>query len=177
MTEIRGQVLGVADVRFGFDAFSGRAAQAVATAVEQQGIELQNTVRQVYLMGKSLNKRSGRLINSINTRFRGDGRTFTSTTGTALIYGRAWELGFLRNDLGERGGFVRSQTSRSVMGVREELKSRRGKIASGIAFVRPRAAHQGAEQYQPARPFLQPALEERRPSVTAALQAAVFGAI
>jgi hypothetical protein len=168
---IRGRVVGVAQVKIKLNQFSDRAARQVATAVQQQGILLQNTVRAKYLMGVALNKRTGRLINSINTQFRTDGTTSTSRTGTALSYGRFWELGF--HGVEHVREHTRTVASRAVVGFREDLKSKRGKIAEGIAFVR--AFDRMVDQN--ARPFLQPALEERRPSITEALQAAVAGAI
>ncbi len=168
---ISGRVLGVAQVNFELNSYSERAAKSVAVAVQQQGIELQNTVRGHYLLGQALNKRSGRLINSINTRFSGDGRTFTSIVGTRIPYGRFWELGF--HGVQNVESYVRTVESRTVKGLRTDLKSGRGKTATGIAFV---SAH-SRNVDQPARPFLQPALEERRPAISEAIQAAVFGAI
>jgi hypothetical protein len=46
------------------------------------------------LSGQVLGKRSGRLVRSINTRFTDTEYSSTSSTGTALKYGRFWELGF-----------------------------------------------------------------------------------
>ena len=168
---ITGRVLGAEKVQFQFETFSVQAARKVGIAVEQQGIELQNTVRSHYLSGGSLNKRTGRLINSINTQFSGDGKTFTSIVGTKVPYGRFWELGF--HGVEQVRSYVRSVPSRNMIGIREDLKSRKGTIAKGIAFVR---AHD-RNVNQAARPFLQPALAERAPDIRAALQAAVFGSL
>jgi hypothetical protein len=168
LIEIRGQVVGVQNVALIFAGRRDNIVKRVSDTVHREGIALQNTVRSHYLMGQSLNKRSGRLINSINERFTSDGFRFTSTVGSKLPYARFWELGFHGVEFVR--SYVRSVATRDVRGFREDLKSHRGKVAGGIAYVR---AHDRSVN-QPPRSFLQPAIEERRGPINEALRAAVI---
>ncbi len=126
---------------------------------------VQNTVKFQFLSGQALHKRTGRLINSINIREQESPEMMSETIGTYVPYGRFWELGF--HGVEHVNPFVRRQRSRNVRGVREDLKSGRGRIAEGVAFVR---AHDRVVNMA-ARPFLRPALQRAASQVLAELQA------
>jgi hypothetical protein len=176
VSPITATVTGAAEVTVAITRTVDTQRRLVWAAIEGAGVKLEANVKSDWLSGRALHRQSGRLASSVNTRFRSNDRSATSNTGTNVVYGAAWELGFMRNDLGARAGYARRQKSRDVYGrvsldVARVSKSgkiittRRAKTAQGVAFVSNRLRKVGAEKWQPARPFLRPALEELRPSI------------
>lgn len=134
------------------------AREVVRRHVQRAGITVQNTTKFQFLSGQALNKRTGRLINSINEKTEDLGDLIQSTVGSRLPYARFWELGF--HGVENVRAYVRSVKSRNIRG-RIEGKAKAGKTASGIGYVR---AHERAVN-QAARPFLKPALAASRPAI------------
>jgi len=158
MIEIEGRVVGSEAVVGRLATASDRIRARIRTEVDRLGIELQGKVRREYLTGQSLHVRSGRLRASINERLVDTGSTIEARVGTAVPYGRFWELGF--TGVENVREFVRRQRRSDVMVSNiKSQKSRR--IAQGIEFVR---AHQRHVNVAP-RPFLKPALLAMRPKV------------
>lgn len=158
------------------------ARDRVAKVVRSLGLQLQRNVVGRKLAGQVLNRRTGTLARSINTRFEETSPdTFTSSTGTALAYGRFWELGFSGIQLVR--AHVRRVKSRDVhrreathdLLDRHNNRIGRGKrvqAATGIGFVREHARLVN----QRARPFLKPALAEIVSDARSQLLAAIVGA-
>lgn len=155
----------------------GRREKVVRTT-KSLGIQLSNNVKRTKLTGQVLNVRTGRLRSSINARFEDAGDEVSSTVGTAVPYGRFWELGFV--GVVTVRAHVREIKSRSVMLWGEPRRRTRADAldavdhsvnAVGVAFVR---SHQRRIS-EPARPFLQPALHEIRDKAIADLLRAIGG--
>lgn len=132
--------------RFAFG-IPAEVRERVGLTVRELGFSLERKVKLEKLEGQVLHRRSGRLARSINTTYRETATTFTSSTGTRLVYGRAWELGF--------HGLVHVKS----------FERRDG------SFVR---AH-SRQMNMNARPFLKPALEEMRGMIRQRLTLAMKG--
>lgn len=163
---VSGQVVGVAEVTLDLRAARNDRRERIARAVRISGIKLTNLVKSKKLTGQVLNVRTGRLRSSINERFVDAGEEMTSTVGTAVPYGRFWELGFS----GEQNvrAFVRGVKQRKDW---SRISAKRGELPAGVSVVR---SHTRTVN-QPARPFLRPALDEIRGDVIAALTKAAGG--
>ncbi len=153
---VTGQVIGAEAValRLGLLAPTG-ARERVSNTVKTLGFMLERKVVLEKLNGQVLKRQTGRLARSINTRFSQDGDTYTSSTGTALVYGRAWELGF-------------------------HIPARVIEPKSKKALFWPGAAHPVRRVNQPARdvaarPFLRPALLELAPTIRSMLTKSLEG--
>lgn len=153
---IQGRVIGAEAVERKFLITAPEDARTrVRLAIRGLGLTLQASVVGGALNGGVLNRRSGRLARSVNTRFSEAGDTISSRTGTTLIYGRAWELGF-------------HVPERDIYPV------------NGGALFWPGAAHPVKHVHQPARtqaarPWLRPTLETMRPTIKATLSLAMRG--
>lgn len=148
---ITGKVIGAERV---VQKFSGLVPAALRKNVSEEvralGLTLERRVKLDKLEGQVLHRRSGRLVRSVNTQFsEPTPDTFTSSTGTRLVYGRAWELGF--------HGTV------NVRGFERRTKG------GAVAFVRSHTRRANMT----ARPFLRPTLDEMRPLIRERIQAAV----
>lgn len=118
------------------------AMDLVYAAVEREAINLVRYVKSQKLHGQVLNIKTNRLNSSIVHKMSQDGETVTAVVGTNVKYARFWELGFDRKvGAGARGG------PRSI---------------TGKALITYFAKHPPAMKNFPARPFLQPSLEENR---------------
>lgn len=156
MITVTGKIIGVEAVtRELATAAPKRAVTRLRRTVRALGLTLQRNVVLEKLQGGVLNKRSGRLARSINTRFTDTDASSTSTTGTALIYGRAWELGF-------------------TVPARDIFPKRAGALFWPGAAHPVRKVHQNARTEAP-RSFLRSALEELRPQILRDLSAAMEG--
>ena len=153
---ITGRVIGSEAVQHRFRIAAPEEARArVKAAIRGLGYSLQAAVVGGTLAGGVLNRRSGRLARSVNTRFQESADTYRSLTGTALVYGRAWELGF-------------HVPARDIVPVNAQALFWPG------ASHPVRAVHQPART-QAARPWLRPPLEAMRPVIRATLSAAMRG--
>lgn len=176
MTQIKVQVLGLERVTRVLTGDIPRDARdGVSRVVKTLGLQLQRKVVQEKLAGQVLNRRSGRLARSINTKFTTDGDTFTSSTGTNLSYGRFWELGF--SGIQQVQAHTRHVKSRDILYGRTSKKQRKAALlanygsAMGVAFV---DAHVRLVN-QPPRSFLRSSLADMRPQIVTELQKAVSG--
>ena len=153
MSLIEAQVVGAVQV----SQFLGITVPAavrgrVSDAVRVAGYMIQRRAVTVELSGGVLNHRSGRLQASVNTRFTATNNTFVSTVGSALFYGRIWELFGIR--------------ARIILPVSKK------------ALAWPGGLHPVKRVSIPAqskRPWLKPALEAMRPTITRSITAAVQG--
>lgn len=151
MIEITGTVVGAVEVQRRFEIASGTVRDRVRRAVQAGGLKVLATVKEK-LSGEVLNVRTGALRRSANEDTVVDGDAITSTVGTNKVYGRFWELGF--NGTEQVRAYMRTGTKAS-------------------AQVR---AH-SRRVNQPARPFLAPALEQRKAEVIAGIEAALKEAV
>jgi hypothetical protein len=116
-------------------------------------LELERHVKADYLTGQTLKVRTGRLRSSIHSEILDTPTSITGLVGTAVDYGRAWELGF-------------QVPARTILPVKKK------------ALFWPGAAHPVAQVNQPARtqaarPFLRPALDDMRQSIAKRIGAAL----
>ncbi len=116
---------------------------AVYRAMRQGMALAERSVRGSYLSGKALNRRTGRLRNSITHEVRILGNTVIGRIGTNVVYGRYWELGFS----GTVSVKAHTRTIRQAFG---------RSIAATSVNVR---AHTRDVNVQ-ARPFLRPGVED-----------------
>jgi hypothetical protein len=153
---ISGRVIGAEAVVRRFAVSAPESARSrVRTAVRFLGLSLQRLVVTTNLAGGVLNKRTGRLQRSVNTRFAESGDVFRSATGSKLVYGRAWELGFQT-----RAFDIYPKAAQALAWP--------GGIHPVKVVHRPAASHA-------ARPWLRPALESMRPEVNKVLKLAMRG--
>lgn len=153
---ISGRVVGVERVaqRLTID-IPANARDRLMKAVYGLGYTLEAKIKTGNLAGIVLNKRTGRLQRSVNTRNTQQGQTFTSTVGTKLIYGRAWELGFTTPAF--------------------DIVPKRKQALSWPGASHPvRRVHMPART-QAARPWLRPALEAMRPEIRQTIENAMRG--
>lgn len=174
---VTGQVLGAEAVLTRLETTApATAVTRLRKTIRRLGLGLERKVKLEKLSGQVLNKRSGRLVRSVNTTFTDSEYSSTSRTGTALSYGRFWELGF--HGIVNVPAHVRRQDSRSTLYNRRSTKAMRQQwiaagigVSQGISFVR---AHTRRVDEAP-RPWLRPALEEMRPQIRADLASAMRG--
>ena len=122
------------------------ARERLKLAIRKLGYQLQATVMTNQLNGGVLQRRSGRLARSINTRFVDAANESTAFVGTNLLYGRIWEL------TGSRAFTMVPRFKR--------------------ALFWPGAANPYRSAFHPAqakRPFLKPALEQMRGNIHATI--------
>lgn len=72
----------------------GLIVPALFKGMKQAVLMAEATARSPYLSGKALNRRTGRLRNSITHDVRIRGNTVIGAIGTNVAYGRFWELGY-----------------------------------------------------------------------------------
>lgn len=131
-------------------AMPGQAIARMRDAVHALGFLLERKVKLEKLSGQILNRRSGRLNRSINTRFIDTATSSTASVGTSLKYGRIWEL--------------TGSKAFTIVPVNKK------------ALFWPGAAHPVRSVFHPAqaaRPFLRPSLEEMRPTIKSTLARAM----
>lgn len=152
--QLQATIVGADTTAIALRGLSERARGIVRNALDRCGITVQNNVKFKYLSGQALDKRTGRLINSINLRQVERGNEMTAIVGTRVPYGRFWELGFHGSE--HVRDYVRRLSGRSTFGRFVERK--RAKLSQGIGFVRAHTRNVN----QPARPFLKPGLDLSR---------------
>lgn len=176
MIGLTGQVLGSESVQGKFTVVTNATVDRVREAVKNQGLELLRMVKEK-LSDDVLHVRSGRLRKSINEKSTDDGRTFTSTTGTNLIYARIHEMG--ASNLAEN---VRAYLRRTKASTKEAHSiGWRGRNKISIA----REASMGACQVHaftrqmnmPKASFLVSSLQDRKEAIRSALTRAVQGGV
>lgn len=153
---ISGQVLGSVKVEryFQYEA-PNKIRQRVGATVKAEGYRLERYIKTSKLSGQVLGHRSGDLWRSINTAYKAAQDIYTSSTGTGLNYGRAWEIGA---NIPARHIYPKNKQALSWPGARYPVKH----------------VYQPARKMQ-ARPYLKPALTEKAPEITAAITKAVEG--
>lgn len=159
---ITGEVHGLAKVHAAFLEVGERRIGLIRRTVRGLGIQLANHVKRNKLSGQVLNVITGRLRTSINDRYTEDSSSARSTVGTAVSYGRVWELGYF--------GTQNVRSHLRILRKRRSPSGRRGRI-TGFAIVR---EHTRNVANAP-RPFLVPALQDMRDEARAKLARAAGG--
>lgn len=155
------------------------AVTRLRKTIRRLGLSLERKVKLEKLGGQVLNKRSGRLVRSVNTQFTDSEYSSTSRTGTALSYGRFWELGFHGivtvpahvRERNQGNTWYRYKRKAATRAERRMWDASGVGISQGITIVR---AHTRRVDQAP-RPWLRPALEEMRPQIRADLASAMRG--
>jgi hypothetical protein len=154
--EITGTIVGLEKVVANFTEAGAAYSLRVSKAVHAGGLDVLARVKDTYLNGDALNVRSGRLRRSTNEKFYDGGNSFTSTVGTNVSYGRAWELGFDRKiGAGARGGPRTLKTAKAI--------------------ARYQQKHPVGVKHYDARAFLQPSLADMKDKIHARIAAALSG--
>lgn len=126
-----------------------RAVDGMRRTIHELGLELERLVKTRYLNGLALHRRTGRLARDVNTKFTSTATSETSTTGTKVIYGKAWERGFT---IPAREIVPREKQALFWPGAKHPVR----KVMQ-------------AGRHEAARPFLRPALQQMRPKIRARL--------
>ena len=150
---------GTAQVQANLIAFPAKAQANLRRVMHQIGASL--TMRVVELLsGQVLHRRSGTLMGSIHAEQNESMTTIEELVGTAVPYGRFWELGY--------SGEEAVRAYQRIQRKRRTKSGKRGK-ATGIADVR---AHK-RDVTVTARPFLSRALNDQRTLITYQLRKAL----
>ena len=131
-------VTGVERTMLAFEAARHRIADAVRAAVARATFDLVGVVKAKKLTGQVLNVRTGRLRRSITGRVAEENGQPVGLVGTNVSYGRVHELGF-----------------KGTVPVKAHTRTIKGKPMMVRAHSR--------KLDMPARPFLQPSLDENLP--------------
>lgn len=161
-------VTGLAEVQARLDGSVDRVRRALADSTLRLAIEAQRKVMAEKLSGQVLHVRTGRLRRSMNVQPISEGARVGASTGTNVVYGRFWELGF--DGVEQVRAHTRQVSSRNVVA---KIEGKRRQIAKGVAFVK---AHARRVHASP-RPFLSVVLAEMRERAIAQMTADVKGAI
>lgn len=95
MTLLKARIVGATEVSARLEVqIPETMRERLGATIRRLGLSLERKVKLEKLEGQVLHRRSGRLVRSVNTRYRETKGRFESSTGTKLVYGRAWELGF-----------------------------------------------------------------------------------
>jgi hypothetical protein len=157
VSPLTARVVGAREVVANLKATGERQRRAVFEAIERLGLRLEANVKGEWLSGRALHRRTGRLASSVNTRFRTTAHAATSSTGTNVPYGVAYELAFV-GDVAVRGHTRRTSV---VFGRHLDHKV--------LQTVAPYTRSVDMSGHM----FLKPALEQLRPTVAKELAAAV----
>ena len=152
MIELNVQIVGADRVKAVLGNLSASLRRRLSKCVSALGIELQGRVIEE-LTNDVLHVRSNRLRASITQQVFEDGDTIRSTIGTNVPYGGFWERGFER---------------KTGAGARSALPSMRGGTLRKYI-----ASHPPGEKTFDPRPFLRPALDERRDYIRMRIQQAL----
>jgi phage gpG-like protein len=153
---ISGQVIGAEAVQMRLEQTSLAMVKRTRRTVHALGLTMLARVKEIYLSGESLNVKSGLLRRRTNEKFTEDGTSFTSSVGTNIPYGAAWEKGFDRRvGAGARGGPKKPMTD--------------------LAAMKYAAKHPPGTKHYDARPFLTPALDDMRAEIRERLVLALGG--
>jgi len=152
---------GLTEVMIRLEEMPGAIRRSIAAAVYGQAVRVQKIVKEDKLQGGVLNKRTGRLRDSIHIETDNTAGAVVARVGTDVEYAAYHEYGF-------------SGTEQ----VREHLRTITE--AFGRPLETPRdvlvRAHSRNVEY-PAHSFLRSTLEEEAPTILAAFQAAVEQAL
>lgn len=155
MTDIRVETRGVEQVLAKADGLGPRLATALRETVTAETFALQRHVVQGKLSGQVLRARSGTLRRSITARVEEQDGRVAGIVGTNLVYGRIHEF----------GGVVHVPPLVPV-----RAKALHWVSPAGDVFAKRTKAH---DVRIPERSYLRSALEDRRPSILAAIRAAI----
>ncbi len=167
------KIIGAESVIARFEGAPARLRMALIDTTLRLAYQAQRQVMDTKLSGQVLHVRSGRLRRSINVQSLTEGARVGASTGTNVVYGRFWELGFDGTE--NVSAHTRQLGSRNVYDVTRlpSGRLRRVQAGSGVAFVR---AHPRRVNVSP-RPFLSVVLEEMRAQARQDMTAAARGAI
>ena|SRR3990167_1626456 len=130
-----------------------KLANAARLWAERGRLRVVNRIRDVYLAGKALKRRTGTAARSVTSELLPDGDGFR--VGTALNYLIAWEYGIRAHEIRARNA--------------QALKFK----INGVTLFRKRVFIPA----QAARPSFKPALEDEEPYLRASAQELMFGVI
>ena len=131
-----------------FEKVPGSLREKLESTIKSLTFDLAKKVKQDFLSGQALQRRTGRLSRSITTSFESDNDSFKGIVGTNVAYGAYHEFGFTGQETVKT--FQRKQT----MAFGRPMNT---KIVQVRSFTR-------NVNYK-AHPFLRPALEEMRPEI------------
>jgi phage gpG-like protein len=143
-------VSGVERAKAALGAVAGNVQKSLVAAMSRATIDLARYVKEQKLTGQVLNVRTGRLRRSITPKVEEKDDEIVGTVGTNVRYARTHEFGFK--------GVV-------------QVKAHERKIKGKPIMVRAHARNMDI----PARPFLNPSLQERWPTYKDWLGKAVDG--
>jgi hypothetical protein len=153
MSEVTIHVRGLDQVRKRLEAGPDKVANRLRRVTLRLAIEAQRKVKSEKLSGQMLGVKTGTLRRSINAKAYEQGDTIGASTGTNLVYGRAWHQGMVR--LFATGGIGGRMPGRT----------------------RSQAAKQRHRDTAKARPFLASVLDEMKDRAREQMLAAVKGAV
>ena len=186
MIDLTGRIVGSEAVQQTLLGITPQAQQRVRDEVKRQGLEVLRLAK-AKVSDDLLRVRTGRLRRSINEKSEDDGSTFTSTTGTNLVYARPHEMGC--HDTVQVREYLRRTKAQMLRRAGKTSKDRiikHGKFAGevipgrfnetgpkemGMTTVR---AH-SMKMNIPEKSFLRSSLAERKNEIRAGLVKAVGG--
>lgn len=166
---ITARLVGDRELILKLQAAPGRIREALRAAITREAIALTRYVKEEKLSGQVLNTRSGTLRRKINYQITDNETQITGSVGVKLAYAAAHEFGF--NGTVSVRDYVRHVNSRNIRGSLGD--SKRGQVASGIAFVH---AHE-RRMHLPERSYLRSSLRENAATIREQLRSAIMGAL
>ena len=146
---IQATLVGGRELIIKFEKFPGSLRAKLESTIKSLTFDLAKKVKQDFLSGQVLQRRTGRLSRSITTSFENDNDSFKGIVGTNVAYGAYHEFGFTGQETVKT--FQRKMT-----------------MAFGRPLIKPLIVQVRSftrnVNYKP-HPFLRPALEEMRPEI------------
>lgn len=168
---IRAQLLGAAKSKKIFEAIPGKVKPGLQRTIRTEALNIVAYVKKNKLSDQILKVQTGRLRRSITAQFSGDGDSFQAMIGTNVRYGRVHEFGF-KGDVNVPEHKVKEFQRMQSQAFGRPMKNPR------MVNVRAHVvkAHT-MKMNMPARPFLQPSVQENLPRMTKNLRAALAEAL
>ena len=157
MTEITVDISGLTEVMVHLDGLDAEIRRSIGAVVYGQALRVQEIVKDQKLQGGVLNKRTGRLRDSIHVETVDIDGAVVATVGTDVVYAAYHEYGYHGTEQ------IREHLRHMTMAYGRQVKTPRD------ILVR---AHTRTVDY-PARSFLRSTLTEEAPAIRAALETAV----
>lgn len=161
MSAISASIKGADRVVAGLAAKAVTLPKAVQQSVQRGALDLVAHVKQNKLSGQVLQVRTGTLRRSINAKFENGGDVFKALVGTNLKYARIHEYGF--------------QGAVQVKAHQRMMKTAWGKPVKVPHKIDVRA--HAMNMKMKARPFMQPALDDKREGILGGVRAALIEAL
>lgn len=161
MSTLTASLVGADRLVAGLTAKSASLPKAVQQSVQRGALDLVAHIKENKLNGQVLKVRTGRLRGSINAKFENGSGVFKASVGTNLKYARIHEYGFQ--------GAVAVKAHQRMM-----------KVAWGKPVKAPHKIDVRAHvinMKMKARPFMQPALNEKRDGILGGIRAALIEAL